>query len=31
VALIWAAIVLRVHHEATQPSRSAAARLREDE
>jgi cell division protein FtsW len=31
VALIWAAIVLRVHHEATQPSRTAAARLREDE
>jgi cell division protein FtsW len=31
VALMWAAIVLRVYHEATQPSRSAAARLREDE
>ncbi len=31
VALMWAAIVLRVHHEATQPSRSAPARAREDE
>jgi cell division protein FtsW len=31
VALIWAAIVLRVYHEATQPARSGAARLREDE
>ncbi|HEY1899174.1 MAG TPA: putative lipid II flippase FtsW [Steroidobacteraceae bacterium] len=30
VALVWAAIVLRVYHEATQPSRSAAAQLRED-
>ncbi len=30
VALIWSAIVLRVYHEATQPSRSAAARVRED-
>ncbi len=30
VALVWAALVLRVYHEATQPSRSAAARLRED-
>jgi cell division protein FtsW len=29
VALMWAAIVLRVYHEATQPSRSAAANLRE--
>jgi len=29
VALVWAAIVLRVYHEATQPSRSAAARPRE--
>jgi cell division protein FtsW len=29
VALIWAAIVLRVYHEATQPSRGAATR--EDE
>jgi cell division protein FtsW len=31
VALMWAAIVLRVYHEATQPARSGAARLREDE
>jgi cell division protein FtsW len=30
VALVWAGIVLRVYHEATQPSRSAAARLREE-
>jgi cell division protein FtsW len=30
VALMWAAIVMRVYHEATQPSRSAAARPRED-
>jgi cell division protein FtsW len=30
VALMWSAIVLRVYHEATQPSRSAAARVRED-
>jgi cell division protein FtsW len=30
VALLWAAIVLRVYHEATQPARSAAAKLRED-
>lgn len=30
VALMWAAIVLRVYHEATQPARSAAARPRED-
>ncbi|HTY94639.1 MAG TPA: putative lipid II flippase FtsW [Steroidobacteraceae bacterium] len=29
VALVWAAIVLRVYHEATQPSRSAAASPRE--
>jgi cell division protein FtsW len=31
VALVWAAIVLRVYHEATQPARGAAARLREEE
>jgi cell division protein FtsW len=31
VALMWAAIVLRVYHEATQPARSGAARLREDQ
>jgi cell division protein FtsW len=31
VALMWAGIVLRVHHEATLPSRSGAARMREDE
>jgi cell division protein FtsW len=30
VALMWSAIVLRVYHEATQPSRTAAARVRED-
>lgn len=30
VSLIWSAIVLRVYHEATAPSRSAAARVRED-
>ena len=30
VALVWAAVVLRVYHEATQPSRSAAAHLRGD-
>jgi cell division protein FtsW len=30
VALMWSAIVLRVYHEATQPARSAAARVRED-
>jgi cell division protein FtsW len=30
VALMWSAIVLRVYHEATQPSRSAAARVREE-
>jgi cell division protein FtsW len=29
VALVWAAIVLRVYHEATQPSLRAAAKLRE--
>ncbi len=31
VALVWAAVVLRVYHETTQPARGAAARLREDE
>ncbi len=31
VALMWAALVLRVHHEATQPARSAAARVRGEE
>jgi cell division protein FtsW len=31
VALMWAAIVLRVYHEATQPARSGAARMREEE
>lgn len=31
VALIWAAMVLRVYHEATQPARGAAARVPEDE
>jgi cell division protein FtsW (lipid II flippase) len=30
VALVWAAVVLRVYHETTQPSRSGAARLREE-
>ena len=30
VALIWAAIALRVYHEATQPSLRAAAKPRED-
>ena len=30
VALMWSAIVLRVYHEATAPSRTAAARVRED-
>ena len=30
VALMWSAIVLRVYHEATAPSRSTAARVRED-
>jgi hypothetical protein len=25
VALVWAAIVLRVYHEATRPTRGAAA------
>jgi cell division protein FtsW len=30
VALVWAAIVLRVYHEATQPARSAAAKVRGD-
>jgi hypothetical protein len=30
VALMWAAIVLRVYHEATQPARRAAPKLRED-
>jgi cell division protein FtsW len=29
VALVWAAIVLRVYHEATQPARGAAATPRE--
>jgi cell division protein FtsW len=29
VALVWAAIVLRVYHEATQPWKGGAARLRE--
>ena len=30
VALMWAAIVLRVYHEATQPARGSSARVRED-
>lgn len=31
VALMWGAIVLRVYHEATQPSRSGQTRTREEE